>query len=58
MQDAVRLEEERRAAKSPVIHCYDHRGQGVVLHWGCALQYRHTYVCEDYHFTAKYLDSV
>ena len=38
MRDTVRLEEERRAAKSPVIHCYDHGGHGVVLHWGCALQ--------------------
>ena len=37
VRDAVRLEEERREAKPPVIHCYGHGGQGVVLHWGCAL---------------------
>ena len=39
MRDTVRLEEERSADKSPVIHCYGHGGQGVVLHWGCALQW-------------------
>ena len=37
VRDTVRLEEERREAKSPVIHCYGHGGQGVMLHWGCAL---------------------
>ena len=38
MQDTARFEVERRAAKSPVIHCYGHGGQVVGLHWGCALQ--------------------
>ena len=36
--DTVRLEEERREGKPPVIHCYGHGGQGIVLHWGCALE--------------------
>ena len=35
MRDTVRLDEERRAAKSPVIHCYGHGGQRIVLHWCC-----------------------
>ena len=36
----VRLEVEKREGvqKSVIIHCYGHGGQGVVLHWGCALE--------------------
>ena len=30
VRNTVRLEEERRAAKSPVIHCYGHGGRGCV----------------------------
>ncbi|WP_111765893.1 FAD-dependent oxidoreductase [Nakamurella deserti] len=33
---AVRLEVERRADRSPVVHCYGHGGAGVTLSWGCA----------------------
>lgn len=38
VRKAVRLEKEERG-KSPlvVIHCYGHGGQGVTVHWGCAL---------------------
>lgn len=38
VRKAVRLEREERE-KSPmvVVHCYGHGGQGVTLHWGCAL---------------------
>ena len=37
---AVRLEVEKREGvqKSMLIHCYGHGGQGIVLHWGCALE--------------------
>ena len=40
VRDSVRLEvEEPEGDKCPVIvHCYGHGGQGVVLHWGCALE--------------------
>ena len=37
----IRLEMEHfplMSAHPPVIHCYGHGGQGVVLHWGCALE--------------------
>lgn len=36
MRNVVRLEEERGTPQL-VIHCYGHGGQGVSLHWGCAL---------------------
>jgi D-amino-acid oxidase len=35
-RSTVRLEEERRADGSRVIHCYGHGGAGVTLSWGCA----------------------
>lgn len=38
MRSTVRLETETRQGRGPaVIHCYGHGGQGVTLHWGCAL---------------------
>ncbi|KAL5505240.1 hypothetical protein EMCRGX_G006642 [Ephydatia muelleri] len=38
MRSTVRLEMEKRQGCGPaVIHCYGHGGQGVTLHWGCAL---------------------
>ncbi len=41
VRNEVRLEMERFPASSsrpPVVHCYGHGGQGIVLHWGCALE--------------------
>ena len=29
---------EMEPTKPPVVHCYGHGGQGIVLHWGCALE--------------------
>ena len=57
VQDTVRLEEERRTAKSPVIHCYGHGRQGL-CRTGTVLCSRQTNgeVCEDHHFTVKYLE--
>lgn len=38
MRSTVRLEMEKRQGRGPaVIHCYGHGGQGITLHWGCAL---------------------
>ena len=38
VRKAVRLErEERDKPPMVVVHCYGHGGQGVTLHWGCAL---------------------
>ena len=34
----IRLELEHRGSLPPVVHCYGHGGQGVVLHWGCAME--------------------
>jgi D-amino-acid oxidase len=36
VRERVRLEVERRAGASPVVHCYGHGGAGVTLSWGCA----------------------
>ena len=33
----VRLDLES-SQSTPVVHCYGHGGQGIVLHWGCALE--------------------
>lgn len=38
LRDEVRLELEQRGSLPAVVHCYGHGGQGVVLHWGCALE--------------------
>ena len=36
---AVRLErEDRGPGRQPVIHNYGHGAQGIILHWGCALE--------------------
>ena len=40
VRQEVRLEMERLngAKRSCLIHCYGHGGQGIVLHWGCAME--------------------
>ncbi len=40
VREKIRLEVERSPSSPgpPVIHCYGHGGQGIVLHWGCALE--------------------
>ena len=35
-RDRVRLEACKDPSGLPVIHCYGHRGKGVMLSWGCA----------------------
>ena len=37
MRSTVRLELEKQERGPAVVHCYGHGGQGVTLHWGCAL---------------------
>ena len=39
VRSTVRLEKEERGPGRPLlIHNYGHGGQGIVLHWGCALE--------------------
>ena len=37
VRGAVRLETEKTGKAPLVIHCYGHGGEGISLHWGCAL---------------------
>ena len=41
VRKTVRLEKEEKGSGQPLlIHNYGHGGQGIILHWGCALEVR------------------